>query len=346
MQRRSRGNGTGDDSDKRHSEQMDNANHALKGSKRRRVADNAVPAPSSEEPAGDNGAQSTATSSISILLDAASSPASVLKAILDIKDLSNVSPSTRSLVVDTGCIPPLLQRLGSGFEANDEHILQVISVLCKENQIVRKEFRTITFIKKAVALAIPALGDLGSLNVSAKLARSILKALSGSSDYDKEVLSEQQQRLDSLTESFLMAQTSSCNSKELCPKENCDSCSVCLESLDLESTVVPTDISIARLPCNHFFHKSCISKWFSKHTSCPVCRYKLQEPPKTPPILSPAFNFGIPLSFLLGLSAFGGPGLSFALPASPSPGGINFLFLSFRSGNAQPRGVSPEDFVD
>lgn len=30
--------------------------------------------------------------------------------------------------------------------------------------------------------------------------------------------------------------------------------------------------SFYKLECNHFFHKSCIDKWFKKNMSCPMCR--------------------------------------------------------------------------
>jgi hypothetical protein len=32
------------------------------------------------------------------------------------------------------------------------------------------------------------------------------------------------------------------------------------------------------LPCSHFFHKSCISRWFAMKTTCPKCRYALSPP--------------------------------------------------------------------
>ena len=350
MQRRSRGNGSsGDDVDKHNSNEAEQ-NQQLGRRKRRRVGEGIESSIVPEEPAENGDAQSTATSSISVLLNDASPPASVLKAILDIKEISQCSSSSRTLVVDTGCIPPLLQRLGTGFHDNDEHILQVISALCKENQGVRQQFRTLAFIKKAVALAIPALGDVSSSDPAAKLARSILKALSnssnGSSDYDKDVLSEQQQRIDSLKEVFLMSQTLSCNAKARCPD---GSCSVCLEKLDENSAAGPHihDSPIACLPCQHYFHKGCIAKWFSKNSSCPVCRHMMQEPPRTPPILSPAISLPFPLSLILGgLGAFGGGSISFGLPGSPTPdGAMSFVVVSFRSGNS-PRDFPSRNFWD
>ena len=32
------------------------------------------------------------------------------------------------------------------------------------------------------------------------------------------------------------------------------------------------------LPCSHFFHKSCIARWFVMKTTCPKCRYALSPP--------------------------------------------------------------------
>uniref|UniRef100_A0ACD5XK18 Uncharacterized protein n=1 Tax=Avena sativa TaxID=4498 RepID=A0ACD5XK18_AVESA len=42
-------------------------------------------------------------------------------------------------------------------------------------------------------------------------------------------------------------------------------CAICFDGLDGESAV--------ELPsCEHVFHRRCISKWFSKATTCPMCR--------------------------------------------------------------------------
>ena len=41
-------------------------------------------------------------------------------------------------------------------------------------------------------------------------------------------------------------------------------CSICIESIK------KTDI-VAKLECNHIFHKDCIQKWFLNSYRCPNC---------------------------------------------------------------------------
>jgi len=43
------------------------------------------------------------------------------------------------------------------------------------------------------------------------------------------------------------------------------SCSICLE-------IIKNGSKYRKLYCNHYFHKKCIDKWFSKGGSCPYCR--------------------------------------------------------------------------
>jgi hypothetical protein len=359
MQRRSRGGDSGEDSQKRNSDEVQR-NVQQDRRKRRRVSDvvdSGCPAvqeaiPPMNAANEDREAHLTATSSISILLEPTSAPEIVLKAIQDIKRISSISSSARSVVISTGCIAPLILRLGAGFDNNDEHILEVVSalVLCQDNADVREQLRTPAFIKKAVALAIPALGDLASIKPSSKSARFILKSLSSNStdSYDKSVLQEQQERIDSLKLDFFMSQTLSHLASEPSLDGSCDNCSICLENLNHDAVTglsVPTASLACHLPCKHIFHKSCIAKWLLKHSSCPVCRHKLQEPPRTPPILNPTVNLPFPLSLILGLGAFGGGGISFGFPSSMSPIGTNFLFVSFRSVHS-PREASPIDFIE
>jgi hypothetical protein len=64
--------------------------------------------------------------------------------------------------------------------------------------------------------------------------------------------------------------------------------------------------------------------------------------------LNPTLNLPFPLSLILGLGAFsgGGGGISFGFPSSMSPIGTNFVFVSFRSVNSQPRDAGPNDFME
>ena len=345
MPRRSRENESNEEAPTRTPSDAIETTHNVRR-KRRRVAGSTEPvAPSNDHSVT---AHSTATLSISILSEPTSSPASVRKAILDIKTISNVSPSDRSLVINSGCIPHLLHHLGVGVDDNDQHILQVVDVLCKDNSDIRRQFRTLAFIKKAVALAIPALGDRASSSSTARSARSILKELSSgdssNSEYDNEVLQEQQQRLNSLKEEFFMTQTMPYNMQQPLVGGECENCCVCLEKLNYDaasSSVTPASTIACCLPCNHSFHKSCITNWLPKHASCPVCRHKLQEAPRTPPVLSQAVDPPFPLALLLSLGAFGGAGMSFGFPPNILPagmnGGMNVVFISVRSGSGPRR---------
>lgn len=46
---------------------------------------------------------------------------------------------------------------------------------------------------------------------------------------------------------------------------------------------------IIKLPCNHYFHESCIKLWLvNRKNTCPLCRYIIG--PKTSQIFSPFYN--------------------------------------------------------
>lgn len=45
-----------------------------------------------------------------------------------------------------------------------------------------------------------------------------------------------------------------------------EECPICIENL--QETAV-------RLPCDHYFHKSCVNEWLFTHNTCPVCRKNL-----------------------------------------------------------------------
>ncbi|KAG6605180.1 E3 ubiquitin-protein ligase RING1, partial [Cucurbita argyrosperma subsp. sororia] len=51
-----------------------------------------------------------------------------------------------------------------------------------------------------------------------------------------------------------------------------EECSVCYECYDEEKG---GDKEVAKIPCGHMFHKSCILTWFQCSNSCPLCRAKL-----------------------------------------------------------------------
>ncbi|CAA7035709.1 unnamed protein product [Microthlaspi erraticum] len=56
---------------------------------------------------------------------------------------------------------------------------------------------------------------------------------------------------------------------KITPKNNKDSCSVCLQDFQLDETV-------RSLPhCHHMFHLPCIDNWLIRHGSCPMCRRDL-----------------------------------------------------------------------
>ncbi|KAL5820070.1 hypothetical protein ACOSQ4_023912 [Xanthoceras sorbifolium] len=47
--------------------------------------------------------------------------------------------------------------------------------------------------------------------------------------------------------------------------ETSTDCSICLESIGVGEVV-------ARLPCSHLYHTTCITRWLHKKPSCPLCR--------------------------------------------------------------------------
>ena len=54
-------------------------------------------------------------------------------------------------------------------------------------------------------------------------------------------------------------------------KENNENpCSICLENYKLTDEILYTNCN-----GNHFFHKSCIRKWFQNYSRCPLCNFKL-----------------------------------------------------------------------
>ena len=51
-----------------------------------------------------------------------------------------------------------------------------------------------------------------------------------------------------------------------------DSCAICIEEFDNKKEVVKLN------PCNHFFHKKCITEWVktTRNPNCPTCRTEIK----------------------------------------------------------------------
>ncbi|XP_022849097.1 RING-H2 finger protein ATL33-like [Olea europaea var. sylvestris] len=52
------------------------------------------------------------------------------------------------------------------------------------------------------------------------------------------------------------------------------SCSICMDSFEIENDS-DTSATVTELPCQHYFHKDCISEWLNRSNTCPLCRYQL-----------------------------------------------------------------------
>jgi hypothetical protein len=48
-------------------------------------------------------------------------------------------------------------------------------------------------------------------------------------------------------------------------------CCICLTEFSVNDT------DLAKLHCNHYFHKECITKWISEHNTCPYCRQTIEN---------------------------------------------------------------------
>ncbi|XP_034594812.1 uncharacterized protein [Setaria viridis] len=51
-----------------------------------------------------------------------------------------------------------------------------------------------------------------------------------------------------------------------------DGCSICLEVLHEEAAAAGKGVPVELPGCAHAFHRRCISKWFRKKPTCPLCR--------------------------------------------------------------------------
>ena len=46
-----------------------------------------------------------------------------------------------------------------------------------------------------------------------------------------------------------------------------DGCAICIDGVEINKPMI-------RLDCSHFYCSECITKWFEKSSSCPLCRKK------------------------------------------------------------------------
>lgn len=53
-------------------------------------------------------------------------------------------------------------------------------------------------------------------------------------------------------------------------KEESDLCAICHDDFDEKQ-------KISQLPCEHMYHKDCVTKWLKMHNICPMCRAPIQE---------------------------------------------------------------------
>ena len=54
-------------------------------------------------------------------------------------------------------------------------------------------------------------------------------------------------------------------------EEKNNTCSICLDNFNDKNEMA------RRLPCGHFFHKSCIDRWYETKRKCPMCRHDICE---------------------------------------------------------------------
>ena len=112
-------------------------------------------------------------------------------------------------------------------------------------------------------------------------------------------------------------------------------CNICFEDYVKNETVT-------QLPCQHLYHKDCITPWLRQHGTCPVCRKNMdgtdtscdQNEQSIPDVLT---NFGVRSSETQGGSS-----------VRPTPGGSsNFgLGTDQNLANSEARRVEPSGFMD
>ncbi|XLR46866.1 hypothetical protein HN51_030927, partial [Arachis hypogaea] len=116
-----------------------------------------------------------------------------------------------------------------------------------------------------------------SVAILKNMFRSVLQAVGATSSSD--TASSDYPTYISMFEDTTSCESSGCSRprrvsitqyKSLCHNNNNKSvmleCCVCLTGFEANQEV-------SELPCKHFFHTSCLDKWFDNwHTTCPLCR--------------------------------------------------------------------------
>lgn len=65
-----------------------------------------------------------------------------------------------------------------------------------------------------------------------------------------------------------------------------DECPVCLAELGFGKEM------LVKMPCNHIYHTGCLRRWFSKQSTCPVCRYDCLDGLETGKCCTPSYTVG------------------------------------------------------
>jgi hypothetical protein len=58
------------------------------------------------------------------------------------------------------------------------------------------------------------------------------------------------------------------NTTRLIVNKKQQTCSICIDNMNIDSI-------LRILPCNHYFHHTCIDQWLTTNINCPLCRTNL-----------------------------------------------------------------------